>query len=118
MKRRAWELVWLTLLVCAGCGETTTGIAVSGTVSRGGKPLDGATILFVPQNGTKGNPVRSQIKDGLYRIAALEGLQAGHYVLEVSIVPKKAPDFVPQLDQPVKFEREIAGQNAQIDLEL
>src|SRR4029453_10154114 len=102
MKRPALELVWLARLVCTGCGETITGIAVSGTVTRDGKPVDGATILFVPKKGTKGQPIRGKITDGSDRLAAQEGLQAGQYALEISLtgVPIKEQDFVPKLDQP------------------
>jgi hypothetical protein len=124
MKLRSMSLIGLVLLVCAGCEATTTGIAVSGTVSRKGKPLETASILFVPKKGTKGQPVGAQIKDGAYQIAAQQGLQAGHYVIEVSLPSPSRKTIMeskrtPKPSSPFKKEREIkAGQNAPINIEL
>jgi hypothetical protein len=125
MKLHAHPMLWLVLLMCAGCGEPATGIAVSGTVTRAGKPVEAASILFVPKKGTKGQPVRAEITGGKYRVAAQEGLQAGHYLIEVSLTgmpPDKESIMtgggIPKPVQTFKREREITGQNAQIDLEL
>ncbi len=120
MLRRAPQLLWLVFIVCAGCGETATGIAVSGTVTRAGKPVEAGSILFVPntKKGTKGQPVRAEITGGEYRIAAQDGLQAGHYLIEVSLTGTPGRMDVPKIDKPFKREREITGASAQIDIPL
>jgi hypothetical protein len=113
------------LLVCAGCEATTTGIAVSGTVSRNRKPVEAASILFRPKKGTKGQPVNGQIKDGAYEINAQQGLQAGHYVVEISLAETPQRETImkgggtPKPSRSFKKECEIkTGQDAPINIEL
>ncbi len=119
-------LCGLVLLACAGCGEVSTGVSVSGTVTRDGQPVEDARILFVPAKGTQGPVVSGAIKGGLYSIPADQGLKTGLYSVKVSLtrVPQRK-DIMddlskgsPNRDHSFEFDREITGENPQIDIEL
>jgi hypothetical protein len=94
-------------------------------VTRDGQPVDWAKVVFYPTNGTRGPTVGATVAEGRYRIPASDGLQAGHYLVAVSLggPPDRrafmlAPAGLPKPDQPIEFERQITGEDAQIDLEL
>jgi hypothetical protein len=130
--KRNWTLVSLLLFACGGfatwalVGNRAKGVAVSGTVTQAGQPVHEARILFKPQKGTAGPVGSGRISNGRYHIPAKDGLQAGRYDLEVSLteVPRRK-DLIDegsrslQKQEPtLKFQRDVAGENAQIDLEL
>jgi hypothetical protein len=54
VKCRAWQAVWVLLLV-TGCGgsDGPEFASVSGTVTWQGKPLSGAQVAFAPETGGK-----------------------------------------------------------------
>jgi hypothetical protein len=109
-------LLGLSLLSCTGCGEVIT---VSGTVTRAGKPVEAATILFVPKSGTNGPTVSGRIAKGRYSISAKDGLQTGKYIVKVSL-PNTRHHFErpSKHDQEFEVEGEILGENTHINLEL
>jgi hypothetical protein len=76
------------VLGLAGCRPKT--VAVTGSVSLDGAPLDEATILFVPlMAGPK--KVMARVESGRYRVPAERGLSAGEYRVEVADDPPLAP---------------------------
>jgi hypothetical protein len=126
MLRTTWNLTCLVLLVCAGCGKTATGVAVSGKVTDGGEPVNEATIVFKPQKGTTG-PVRSSpVTSGRYDIPASEGLTEGRYFVEVTLSgpPSRKAQMregskkLRKPGEPSREEREVTGPSTQIDIEL
>jgi hypothetical protein len=42
------------LLVLAGCGDGLKRVAVQGKITAGGRPLDRATVQFIPTGATRG----------------------------------------------------------------
>lgn len=127
MKRRTTDLVCgLVLLACAGCGEEGARVAVSGTVSRDGHPVEEGRIVFSPANGTQGPAAGTAIKDGCYRIPAAQGPHEGHYTVTVTPggVPRKQavmsepPKESPNRGQSFQFDREITRDNPQVDIVL
>lgn len=53
--RSMWtgSMILMTAVVIAGCGgsDRPTVIPVTGTVTRGGQPLTGAAVMFLPEQG-------------------------------------------------------------------
>ncbi|MCL2348514.1 MAG: carboxypeptidase-like regulatory domain-containing protein [Planctomycetaceae bacterium] len=53
MKYIASSLVLLSLMTLAGCGTKSDGnVFVTGTVTQGGQPLEGARVIFIPASGS------------------------------------------------------------------
>ncbi len=74
------------VLLSAGCGKTDSQgrLAVTGTVTFQGKPLDQGTILFTPLDPKAGAPAGATIKDGKFAIDAQKGLAPGKYRVGIS----------------------------------
>ena len=105
----------VALFAITGCGAADEGDglareAVSGTVTLGGKPLDGASIHFLPTSpGTPGGS-SGEIKDGKFSIPKERGPVAGAYTVKISSIqeaeadpnqapgpqPKPKPDPIPK----------------------
>lgn len=93
------------LLLAVGCGQSNplARQAVSGRVTFDGVPLDQGTISFSPE--TKGSVGGgATVKNGVYAIAAAQGLPPGKYTVRInSIVPnavKAKMSSVPTVDGP------------------
>lgn len=53
MKYIVSSFVLLSLILVAGCGEKSDGNTfVTGTVTQGGKPIEGARVVFIPEDGS------------------------------------------------------------------
>ena len=93
---RMFALVSLAAFLCAGCSrgpEQPPTFPVSGTVTSNGKPVERATIVFVP--AANGEPAAG-ITDanGKYQLttfSAGDGAQAGEYRVKVSKYDTKPP---------------------------
>jgi len=78
-----------SLVGCGGGGGASTGpktYPVSGTVTQGGKPLDGATIQFVLADG-KGGAAGKTDSNGRYTLSTAkpgDGAVAGQYKVAIS----------------------------------
>jgi hypothetical protein len=87
----------IALLLCffvftlslAGCGSSNPRIAIRGTVTYKGEPLDQGVIAFSPKDASKGTVEGAVITNGKYAIAAANGLFPGEYI--VSIRAPEAP---------------------------
>lgn len=78
--------------LCSGCAEEgPETVAVRGTVKLDGKPLPVGTIVFIPQEGTRGPRAAGEIRDGKYEIAETEGPGVGS--LRVDIWGREASDI-------------------------
>jgi len=70
------------VLLLAGCSSNGR-VAVSGTVSLDGKPLESGTISFRPASGKSGSSSGGQIRQGRFQLAAQQGLVPGKYLVTV-----------------------------------
>ena len=60
-------------------------VAVSGTITYEGKPLESGIISFTPAEGTDGFAAGGGIKAGKYRISREEGPSTGLYQVQVMV---------------------------------
>jgi hypothetical protein len=65
-------------VLLAGCGGSTDGVPVSGTVTYRGQPFSNASITFYPASG---RPVSAAITDGEYSAV----LAPGEYKVTISL---------------------------------
>jgi len=90
------RFVSCTLVVCltflmSGCGgsDLPQGIAISGTVTFGGKPLTGGEVVYTPSEKGDARMARGLIEeDGTFRMVtsgSVSGVLPGKYL--ISIVP-------------------------------
>lgn len=85
-------VIGLHLLLLTGCGKSGPHtIDVRGTVTSGGKPLEGGTIAFQPTKVLEGAPMRPAIgqiePDGTYSLTTFtkgDGIQPGEYQVAVT----------------------------------
>ena len=80
---------WAVLLAVAGCGAEDEGDgvvreAVSGTVTLGGEPLDGASIHFIPTDPNSPGEASGEINNGQFSIPKERGPAAGAYTVKIS----------------------------------
>jgi hypothetical protein len=97
----------MALAIVAGCGSEEDKISlvpVKGTITMNGKPLEGATVSFVPDAGNKFNTpgVDTTGPEGNYmiRFKSRSGLSPGKYtvVVEQSV----NPTFAGEMSEPMK----------------
>lgn len=93
-------LVAVLLAVVTGCGGGGVDgrLAVSGSVTMNGAPLNDATIEFVPTQPGVSSFGGASIFDGEYRIAARRGLMPGQYKVMISMAgsaPEPKAEAIP-----------------------
>lgn len=77
------------LLMGIGCGKGGQGCAdIRGEVTLDGTTLEEGAILFAPIEGTKGNVIGGEIRQGRYQMSHKAGLMAGWYRVEIRAVQK------------------------------
>ncbi|MCI0639406.1 MAG: hypothetical protein L0Y70_10045 [Gemmataceae bacterium] len=80
-------LTGLAIVLVAGCGGSSTGpggrLAISGTVTYKGSPIQSGSIEFVPHPGVKTSG-GDMITNGRFRIPADKGLEPGVYTVKIS----------------------------------
>ncbi len=93
-----WRYIHAFLLLAAGacvCGCGPSGperVAVTGTVTYQGKPIEQGSIRFVPTGETKGPATGTTIKQGKYEASAKGGVLVGTQRVEITAVaPRKDP---------------------------
>jgi hypothetical protein len=102
--QRSRPTTWLVPLLSAllfglGCSDPHDGrVAVSGTVTFHGQPLDQGIIMFMPASGDLPTQASVLITNGQYHIPAAQGLRPGRYKVSISsgdgrtpAVPSDAP---------------------------
>ena len=55
MKYIVSSFVLLSLMIMAGCGKSDGNFYVTGTVTQGGQPLEGASVVFMPESMAGGS---------------------------------------------------------------
>jgi hypothetical protein len=66
-----------------GCSRGNGRMALSGTISLDGKPLEAGAISFRPAPDNDGNSSGGQIESGEFRLSADRGLKPGKYLVTV-----------------------------------
>jgi hypothetical protein len=81
---RLVPVLGLALLLCGlacGCGRRA---AVRGSVTFGGRPVDGGRIFFLPEGEPAGRPaVHAPIRQGDYSLPAAGGPELGRHRVEI-----------------------------------
>jgi hypothetical protein len=80
--RRLGGIVILIGLGLTGCSNDGR-VAVSGTVTLDGTPLENAAISFRPTPGHDGLTAGGQVIDGKFEFAAQHGLLPGKYLVNI-----------------------------------
>jgi len=88
----------VVLLGLVGCGSEHY-IPVQGTVSWNQRPLIQGSIRFVPEPGTKGPVVGTEINNGKYALPSEQGLRPGAYRVEIR--DRVTPTFA--MDSPEEY---------------
>jgi hypothetical protein len=73
----------LALISAPGCSPDGRRVAVSGTITLDGEPLESGSILFVPIEGTMSPSAGSDIVEGDYDVARARGPKAGIFRVEI-----------------------------------
>lgn len=115
---RACALTGITALVAMspGCGGGPRLVPVAGTVTLDGKPLEGATVSFVPAAGstvsTSGTDVTGPEGNFQMTFKGRAGLAPGLYTVMISKTEEAAPipgRKVPEVFAKAKFEKMLMG---------
>ncbi len=104
--------IGFVLSLAPGCGPGSGGrLAVKGTVTLDGEPVDGGVIVFLPEGGDDaGRRAGGAITAGKYAIPSQKGLLPGKYRVEVRWdrksgkqvpVPGDAPNLMDETRQVV-----------------
>lgn len=56
-----------SMMIWAGCGQSSKGVTISGTVTFDGRPVEEGYVTFSPADG-KGSPRAGPIKDGQFTV--------------------------------------------------
>lgn len=117
--RRMFPLALLAMLGCSsGVPDYPDTVPVSGTVTQGGKPVDGATVTFHPAeegelkhaaSGTTGPDGKFALRTFFSAAAVEEGAVPGAYKVTVAKVPLPDPNLkTPHGEDVVVRERPAA----------
>jgi hypothetical protein len=100
-ERRLIVAMLLCSWLAAGCGKSDGRLALSGTVTFDGQPVDGGSIAFLPEGeGTADKPkLGARIEEGKYAIPAAKGALPGTYRIDIRW-PKKTGKKIPFDDPP------------------
>jgi hypothetical protein len=85
------------LLAGAGCGGKTKPVPVEGVVLLDGKPLKGALVTFVPEDGRGRVAAGLSDDDGKFELTTStsgDGALPGNYKVTVTVAPPPDPDAV------------------------
>jgi hypothetical protein len=74
----------VSVLSAGGCGTHSDRVAVSGTVTRDGVPLDEGIITLAPAHGSDGVNAGGSIEDGKFKIRQADGPNKGRYTIAVT----------------------------------
>lgn len=115
----------LAMMFATGCGPGNASgrLAISGTVTFQGKPLDQGTIQIISLDPGKQAISGGMIKDGKFSIAADKGLAPGKYRVRISS-PEEGSGATPAMPgdpAPVAKERippEYSGPESKLEIEV
>jgi hypothetical protein len=121
IRRLALMILVSFVSIGSGCGDGVTLVPVSGTVTLDGKPLEGATLSFVPLPGnpvtTSGTDVTGPTGNFQMTFNGRAGLAPGKYKVMVSKTEEVAPPGGKEISPifaKAKFERQLMGLTKEI----
>jgi hypothetical protein len=109
MTRRTLLAAALCCLAAMGCRPAVEQLApVNGKISYRGRPLQGGTVVFIPDaaRGTNGNLAVADIQlDGTFVLKTNDAFGAvpGHHRITISWSQPTAPGVAPQSYLPLKY---------------
>lgn len=107
MKALLKTLLVFIVVTVIGCSNQPSPVAVSGTVTFDGMPLEAGMIQFDPQSGPQTQRREVAIANGVFQLSADKGLLPGTE-FKVSIRAfKKTGKKYPNADPGASFEEEI-----------
>jgi hypothetical protein len=86
----------LAVLALVGCGPRSDRLAITGTVTLDGVPLNSGSIRFSSRDAASPMSAGAMIQDGAYYVPQEKGLRVGTYHVEISAPDAAAP---PVLDR-------------------
>ncbi len=98
----------LVLVLAAGCSRGPTRVAVSGTVTFNGAPVDGGRIMFIPEDKAS-DPLgfaNAPIDNGSFALDASHGPSLGKHKVEIVWFKKTGKQIVGS-DPPNKVDETI-----------
>ncbi len=127
--RFVFVLVVLFLLPMSGCSPGDGRLAVEGTVTLDGRPLDLGSISFRPMDGDAESISVATVRDGAFQMPASRGLLPGAYHVTVQAFQPTGhtvddPGFAREELVEVQFHETdlkaavVAGQDNQFDFPL
>jgi hypothetical protein len=89
MRRSGYLALGVVFLALAGCGDGLKRVSIQGKVTAGGKPLDNATLQFIPTGSTKGEGgIGRSDGEGKFTLtgsrAGAKGIVPGDYKVRIS----------------------------------
>jgi hypothetical protein len=94
----AWSRLAMALAISvgilSGCGPKSDRLAINGTVTLDGAPLDSGSIRFASAPGEKLSSAGALIQEGAYHVPQEKGLLPGTYTVEISSLDTKAPPIL------------------------
>jgi hypothetical protein len=82
-------IVLALILVCTGCNSRPATVAIQGTVSYAGRPVERGSIDFVPTESTPGGSANASIQNGHYAVDQKWGLRPdGVYLVQITAFRK------------------------------
>ncbi len=105
MKRFILPSCLLALAAVSGCGDSDVNLVkVSGTITRNGKPYEGALVEFMPDRSNPAATIGTDVTgpDGNYLIKSASGrtgLAPGKYSVKVSKAPTASSTDFASVDQ-------------------
>ena len=115
MNRSLGATLFVALAALSGCESKMAPVGVSGNVTLGGAPLDGA-ISFFPTSGSQQPAGSSAITAGKYSIPAGSGLTRGEYRVEIRSAANTGATPGPGESPPPVNELVPARYNTKSDL--
>lgn len=107
----------LGLVLSVGCGGGPT-VPVSGTVTLDGEPLEGATVIFTPQDDGRPSAARTD-SEGRYELTFsrdARGALPGKHVVTISTYSGEDTDSDPEYAIPASPEKVPAKYNVNSEL--
>jgi hypothetical protein len=73
MRAGWWVLFLAGMGACAGCADKDSPVKVSGKVTLDGRPVAGAVVTFVPEQGLGRSAVAWTADDGTFQLSTFRG---------------------------------------------
>ncbi len=99
-------------IMLAGCGSGIATVPVSGKVTQGGQPVEGAAVTFIPAAGDGQSAVGITDAGGAYKLMTKtnEGAVVGAYKVTIAKYEGGADDSEPTTSEPAADPYDITNE--------